>query len=436
MRYLILDIETTGLMKGSQYPNIVQIAYQFVVYDKSESRLRGGAKYDFIIKPDNYEIPFEATLIHGITNKYATENGVGIENVISQLNRQIKEKQPTLIVHNAEFDITILKHFGLYEYVSYFCTMKYCSDIRINGSDKFLKLTELYSFLFKKEIHQQHDALKDMELLSDCFIELFNRKIVDEYIVKNESNKISFNSFFEAFNKLKVLKSNVDFENRFYGFIGLNGATFYHNETKFNECSYVSIYFKENELILSLMSSTQEGRLKYPLEVYSEQNEHLHLNKQECLFSIFHDLKEFDFNNKILDHTYKFPKGEKYLEYYKDMIRISSYQYKISLNNSFFIGNDYNINGKNIDYFTKPNWECLWENDIVGFIDDNSLVMLIKNDENKFEFCISSKEFIHVKEEYINDWNGNQETDEYISINDFNESNSNILKYFNQLTKE
>jgi hypothetical protein len=62
--------------------------------------------------------------------------------------------------------------------------------------------------------------------------------------------------------------------------------------------------------------------------------------------------------------------------------------------------------------------------------------MLIKNDENKFEFCISSKEFIHVKEEYINDWNGNQETDEYISINDFNESNSNILKYFNQLTKE
>ncbi|MFM2283429.1 MAG: hypothetical protein RL222_933, partial [Bacteroidota bacterium] len=38
MRYLILDIETTGLMKGSQYPNIVQIAYQFVVYDKSESR--------------------------------------------------------------------------------------------------------------------------------------------------------------------------------------------------------------------------------------------------------------------------------------------------------------------------------------------------------------------------------------------------------------
>lgn len=433
MIYLIIDIETTGLKKDNHYPNIVQIAYQLISYNISESRFfdqteenyeQRMMKYNFIIKPNGYEISFENSLIHGITNKYASDNGIELKDVISRLNRYIHDYQPILVVHNAEFDIDILKYYGLYKYVSYFCTMKYLRDIKFNENDKYLKLTELYTILFNKEVIQQHDALKDVEILCDCFKQLFALKIINEYKIKEVSNRISFQHFFNAFNKLKVLKSNVNLTDRFYGLVGLNGASFYVHDNKYDECTYLAFKEVDGVFNLALMSSSQVGILKYPLEVYDNYDEHSHLNKQECLKTIYNDLSEFNYNKKVLKH--------RFINEYHNNVIIWTENHKLKFNNSFFIGNRYKVDGEDVSYYVEPTWENLHENDVIGFIDDNCIVFLIKNDKRKFEFNISSKTFVNKSEISEYAYNHGQ-INQYVSIVDFKENDNSILKYFNQL---
>lgn len=433
MYYLLLDIETSGLKKDNQYPNIVQIAFQMISYENSTSRFylvdedsynSVKLKHSFIIKPSGYEISFEDSLIHGITNKYALDNGVELTDVISRLNGYIHDYQPILIAHNTEFDIDILKYYGLSKYVSYFCTMKYLSDIKFKENDKYLKLTELYTTLFNKEIIQEHDALKDVEILYDCLKELFALKILNEYKIKEVSNRISFQHFFYAFNKLKVLKSNVNLTDRFYGLTSLNGASFYAVDTKYDECTYLAFKEVDGVFNLALMSSCQVGILKYLLEVYDNYDEHSHLNKQECLKTIYNDLSELDYNNKVLKH--------RFINEYHNNVIIGTENHKLKFNNSFFIGNRYKVDGEEVSYYVEPTWENLHENDVIGFIDDNCIAFLIKNDRRKFVFKVSSKTFVNISEISEYAYNHGQ-INQYVSIVDFKENDNSILKYFNQL---
>lgn len=428
MYYLLLDIETTGLKKDNDYPNIVQVAFQMIdsgLHLVEEDWFNSvKLKHSFIIKPSGYEISLENSLIHGITNKYASDNGIELEDVISKLNRYIYQYQPILVAHNAEFDINILKYYGLNEYVSYFCTMKYLSDIRFNENDKYLKLTELFAILFSKEINQQHDALKDVEILYECLKELFAKKILDEYDIREVANRISFEPFFKTFNKLKVLKSNVTIANRFYGLVGLNGASFYAHGPEVDECTYLTFKEVDGCFHLALMSSCEVQILKCPLDV-DNYGDFSHLDKRECLKQIYSDLNEFDHNKKILKHRFILGTHNRAIIWTKN--------YKLTFNNSFFIGNKYNINGKDITHYIEPSWEKLHQNDVIGFIDDNCVVFLIKNDNNKFKFCISHTMFEQVTKQYKGG-NGNF-SETYMISRDFNKNDNSILKYFNQLAK-
>ena len=73
-KYLIFDVETTGLpieWEASVYdvdnwPRVVQIAWQ--LYDDDKKLLK---EYNFIIKPDGYVIPNQASHIHNITTAKA-----------------------------------------------------------------------------------------------------------------------------------------------------------------------------------------------------------------------------------------------------------------------------------------------------------------------------------------------------------------------------
>ena len=66
--YLIFDTETTGLPNNwkapltdfDNWPRLVQLAWQ--LHD-----IKGGLieKNNLIIKPDNYDIPYNSTKIHG-----------------------------------------------------------------------------------------------------------------------------------------------------------------------------------------------------------------------------------------------------------------------------------------------------------------------------------------------------------------------------------
>ena len=67
--YLFFDTETTGLPKNwnapitdlNNWPRLVQLAY--LCYDNEGNELSRG---DFIVKPEGFTIPRDASRIHGI----------------------------------------------------------------------------------------------------------------------------------------------------------------------------------------------------------------------------------------------------------------------------------------------------------------------------------------------------------------------------------
>ena len=81
--YLIFDTETTGLPKKfnapvsdlDNWPRCVQIAWQLHDYDGSLIEHN-----DFLIKPENYDIPYQSEKIHGISTALAKEKGFKVEN--------------------------------------------------------------------------------------------------------------------------------------------------------------------------------------------------------------------------------------------------------------------------------------------------------------------------------------------------------------------
>ena len=83
--YLIFDTETTGLPKrwkaplsdSENWPRCIQIAWQ--IHEFSGSCIENKS---FIIKPEEYTIPYEAEKIHGISTSLANLRGEKIENVL------------------------------------------------------------------------------------------------------------------------------------------------------------------------------------------------------------------------------------------------------------------------------------------------------------------------------------------------------------------
>ena len=77
--YLIFDTETTGLPRNwnapitdtDNWPRCVQIAWQ--LHDKWGKLI---IAKDYLVKPEGYDIPYDAEKIHGISTDLAFEQGV------------------------------------------------------------------------------------------------------------------------------------------------------------------------------------------------------------------------------------------------------------------------------------------------------------------------------------------------------------------------
>ena len=78
--YLFFDTETTGVMNS---PRVVQIAW--LVTDENGDELRSQS---YVIRPDNFEIPSDATRIHGITTEAAQRGGIEIAIALESLSER------------------------------------------------------------------------------------------------------------------------------------------------------------------------------------------------------------------------------------------------------------------------------------------------------------------------------------------------------------
>lgn len=182
--YLFFDTETTGLPINwkapvtdlNNWPRLVQLAYLF--YDRKGNEIYSG---NYIIKPEGFSIPIEASRIHGISTERAIHEGKPILFVLQDFQSLINQAE-YLVAHNMSFDEKIVGAEFLRNRMQdgtsakrKICTMqsttKYCA---IDGpyGYKWPKLSELHYKLFRTGFEEAHNAAVDINVTAKCFWEL------------------------------------------------------------------------------------------------------------------------------------------------------------------------------------------------------------------------------------------------------------------------
>jgi DNA polymerase-3 subunit alpha len=183
--FLIFDTETTGLpirddaplTDFDNWPRAVQIAWQ--LHDDEGKLIE--AK-DFVIKPDGFDIPFNAAKVHGITTAVAEAYGVPLEEAMAEFSEAVK-KSKFLVGHNLQFDNNILgceylrlEQENILEGRPVLDTgeetREYCQlPGGKGGGFKMPRLEELHEKLFGHKFAEAHNAAADVEATTRCFFE-------------------------------------------------------------------------------------------------------------------------------------------------------------------------------------------------------------------------------------------------------------------------
>jgi DNA polymerase-3 subunit alpha len=185
--YLIFDTETTGLPKSwnapitdtDNWPRCVQIAWQ--LHDQMGAVI---AHNDFLIKPDGYNIPYDAERIHGISTELAEEQGISLAKGLKLFNEAL-QKTTFIVGQNLNFDLNIMgcefHRLGIQNNLTSLpildtCTEKTAFMCKIpggrGGKFKLPTLTELHTHLFGAGFGDAHNATADVEATTRCFLEL------------------------------------------------------------------------------------------------------------------------------------------------------------------------------------------------------------------------------------------------------------------------
>ena len=194
MTFLFFDTETTGLPKDykapawevNNWPRLVQLAW--IATDENCAYKGQG---NWIIKPEGFTVPAEASNIHGISNEKALNEGLNIKDQLTEFGKWI-DASNLIVAHNIAFDEKIVS--AEYHRAGYqrsplygkarFCTMmastKYCALPNANGrgGNKWPKLNELHIKLFGEEFTGAHDASVDIAATVKCFFELQKRGLI------------------------------------------------------------------------------------------------------------------------------------------------------------------------------------------------------------------------------------------------------------------
>jgi len=188
--YLFFDTETTGLPKNwkapvtdlNNWPRMIQIGW--TLCNEEGERVDSA---EFIIKPNNFIIPTDASNVHGITTKKAIEQGVDLDVVLNKFNEMVNESN-FIVAHNISFDEKIIgaelirrKIKSDFEVKPKLCTMKAATDYcKIPGpyGYKWPKLSELHIQLFGLDFAGAHDAFADIEATERCFWEMKKLKLI------------------------------------------------------------------------------------------------------------------------------------------------------------------------------------------------------------------------------------------------------------------
>ncbi|MFC4723190.1 DNA polymerase III subunit alpha [Geojedonia litorea] len=189
--YLIFDTETTGLPKRwdapitdtDNWPRCVQIAWQ--LHDELGNCID---HQDYLIKPEGFNIPFDAEKIHGISTELAEEQGVSLVEMLQKFN-EVLNKTKFVVGQNVGFDLNIMGaefvRADIANKLQELPVLDTCTEHTAElcqlpggryGKFKLPTLTELHEYLFNEPFDEAHNATADVEATTRCFLELVRRE--------------------------------------------------------------------------------------------------------------------------------------------------------------------------------------------------------------------------------------------------------------------
>lgn len=196
--YIIFDTETTGLPKRwhapitetDNWPRCVQLAW--AVYDEQGNLVK---KQEYLIKPDGFTVPNDATRIHGISTEMLQEKGVDMQMVLKEFDTDLSNVK-YVVGHNILFNINIMGcELHRYSITSKLLELPYldtCAEetaqlCQLSGSRggrfKLPTVTELYRHLFNENFDDSVSAIKLVEAVAQCFFELIRLHGVSFFVV-------------------------------------------------------------------------------------------------------------------------------------------------------------------------------------------------------------------------------------------------------------
>lgn len=190
--YLIFDTETTGLPRNwaapisdtDNWPRCIQIAWQ--LHDAMGNLIE---HQDYLVKPEGFNIPYDAERIHGISTELAQAQGVPLLEVLEKFNAALS-KAKFIVGQNVGFDVNIMGcefyRLGVNSPMATLPVLDTCTEVTAEllklpggrgGRFKLPTLTELHSYLFNVPFAEAHNATADVEATTRCFLELIRREV-------------------------------------------------------------------------------------------------------------------------------------------------------------------------------------------------------------------------------------------------------------------
>lgn len=195
MLILVYDTETTGLplwndpSEDPRQPRIVELAASLV-----DTKTRQTVEsFDCLVRPDGWEIPAEASAIHGITTERALADGVPEQSMLDTFLAMWR-RSDSRVGHNESFDarmfrIAIKRAWApeiaepiaeQFKLAQTYCTMRKSTPIlRLPGPRglKWPKLTEAYAHFFGRELVGAHSARGDVDATIQVYFALQGDKV-------------------------------------------------------------------------------------------------------------------------------------------------------------------------------------------------------------------------------------------------------------------
>ncbi|TPN87289.1 DNA polymerase III subunit alpha [Aquimarina algicola] len=190
--YLIFDTETTGLPKRwdapisdtDNWPRCIQIAWQ--LHDAMGNCIE---HQDYLVKPEGFNIPYDAEKIHGISTELAQQDGITLQEVLDKFNVALS-KTKFVVGQNVGFDVNIMGaefyRLDIENNLQELPVLDTCTETTAalcqipggrGGKFKLPTLTELHQYLFEVGFNEAHNATADVEATTRCFLELIRKQV-------------------------------------------------------------------------------------------------------------------------------------------------------------------------------------------------------------------------------------------------------------------